>query len=151
MGINFALPFAAEVEQFFLGEEEGEGDRDVSSNTGTSAAANWENSGPLSSSSGGLESKSKVLEFVKCEMAAMKKTFMELQRDRDVHPLVFTPVLLGHGVGRRTRDILAGIGFPVQWKEQADAGEGGHWVEGPRQLVDIADFLEAVGGNWERR
>lgn len=122
------LPFAEEVEGFFdLGEKGEEG------------------------------SGSKVLEFVESRLADTKTSLLQYDRgggDAAAHPLLSTPVFLGHGVddthvdvrlGRKASDVLKNIGFrTVQLKVYAGAAEGGHWLKEPKEMDDIANFLEAV-------
>ncbi|KAK8128039.1 phospholipase/carboxylesterase [Apiospora sp. TS-2023a] len=58
-----------------------------------------------------------------------------------------TPMLIAHSLddevipiqnGRRLKDFLARQGFAVEWKEYPD---GGHWVNEPQGVDDIAHFL----------
>ena len=68
-------------------------------------------------------------------------------------PVLSTPVFLGHGVddavvdfelGRRARQVLANVGFQVEWKEYSGAELEGHWLKPPEQIDDMAAFLARV-------
>ncbi|KAK7927559.1 phospholipase/Carboxylesterase [Apiospora marii] len=65
----------------------------------------------------------------------------------NVKALRQTPILITHSLddevvpvqnGRRLRDILQRQGFVVEWKEYPD---GGHWVNEPQGVDDMAHFL----------
>lgn len=75
----------------------------------------------------------------------------EMRRDGLLIPRAVgdTPVFLGHSVdddvvpierGRELRDRLLALKFSVEWREYAD---GGHWVNEPQGVDDIAGFLKA--------
>ncbi|KAI2602669.1 alpha/beta-hydrolase [Hypoxylon sp. NC1633] len=62
-----------------------------------------------------------------------------------------TPVFLGHCVddntvfveyGKQLRDSLRGFGMDVAWHEY---DEGGHWINSPKGVDDVVDFLNAQG------
>ncbi|KAK0669407.1 hypothetical protein QBC41DRAFT_355806 [Cercophora samala] len=65
--------------------------------------------------------------------------------------LLSTPVFLGHGtddamvdvqLGRDARDVLAKVGFQVEWKEYSGAELEGHWIKVPEEVDDITAFLK---------
>lgn len=64
-----------------------------------------------------------------------------------------TPVFLGHGIddayvdvelGRQARDVLASIGFNVEWQEYEGAEQEGHWLKEPEETDDIFQFIQKV-------
>ena len=67
-----------------------------------------------------------------------------------VTEMLSTPVFLSHSaddgtvnvsLGREMKDILIALGFQVIWKEYKD---GGHWVQEPQGINDLAAFLESI-------
>lgn len=89
--------------------------------------------------------------FVSSILEATKASLIHYGGD---HPLLSTPVFLGHGtddayvdvsLGRQARDILSDIGFNVTWREYVGAEQEGHWYKEPEELGDIAQFLATTG------
>ena len=71
------------------------------------------------------------------------------QADWD-HPLLRTPVSMGHGsddayvdigLGREAAGILSSIGFRVERKCYSGAEQEGHWLKVPEEVEDIRAFL----------
>ncbi|KIX92841.1 uncharacterized protein Z520_11505 [Fonsecaea multimorphosa CBS 102226] len=93
------------------------------------------------------------LDFVNSMFKATKSSLASHSHDGP-HPLLSTPVFLGHGtddayvdisLGRHARDVLTRVGFfEVMWKEYVGAEQEGHWFKEPEQVDDIVQFLRTV-------
>ncbi|KAK3344224.1 Alpha/Beta hydrolase protein [Lasiosphaeria hispida] len=84
-------------------------------------------------------------------LRAMHRLYSE-QGPSPLPQLTSTPILLEHSRddsviaienGTRMRDILAQLGFLVDWHEYED---GGHWVNEPQGVDDFATFLRKIMG-----
>lgn len=69
------------------------------------------------------------------------------------HPLLRTPVFMGHGLddayvdvelGREAARVLSSIGFEVEWRDYSGAEQEGHWLKVPEEVDDIREFLARV-------
>lgn len=81
-----------------------------------------------------------------------KVLYPEAGTDENVEFLKRTPILLEHCIddplvlvhnGRTLRETLRGFGADVSWKEYPD---GGHWLNSPGGIDDVAEFLNQVLG-----
>lgn len=86
-------------------------------------------------------------DFVEAMVAPAKDV---LRRADCPHPLLRTPVFIGHGsddayvdieLGREAARVLSSIGFDVEWKEYSGAEQEGHWLKVPEEMDDIQAFL----------
>ncbi|KAF7512000.1 hypothetical protein GJ744_002713 [Endocarpon pusillum] len=93
-----------------------------------------------------------VVEAAKFVASMMADTKSILTKRDGAGSFLRTPVFLGHGIddayvdvtlGRKLRDVLELIGLAPVWREYTGAGQEGHWIKEPEELVDIAGFLAA--------
>lgn len=63
------------------------------------------------------------------------------------------PMFLGHGIddayvdvelGRQAKDVLARVGWAVEWNEYSGADQEGHWLKQPEEVDDMVLFLRSV-------
>lgn len=64
-----------------------------------------------------------------------------------------TSVFVGHGrddayvdieLGRQAKQVLASVGFTVEWNEYEGAEQEGHWIKEPEEMDDLKQFFAAV-------